>query len=94
MPAAQIDQALPAMVGPDSEGQGRLHMRGFALLISVVLATVVLLNPALAKEAHRHPAYTNNQVAPPKCHIPRYDWQAGDCDVTNKTSLNTCTNGG
>ena len=24
----------------------------------------------------------------------RYDWQAGDCDITNKTSINTCTNGG
>ena len=63
------------------------------LLVTVVFA-VTLLHPALAKKTRLHPHHTNDHVAPAVSHTPRYDWQAGDCDVTNKTSLNTCTNGG
>jgi hypothetical protein len=63
------------------------------LLVTVVLA-VTLLHPALAKKTRLHPHHTNDHVAPAVSHTPRYDWQAGDCDITNKTSLNTCTNGG
>jgi hypothetical protein len=63
------------------------------LLVTVVFA-VTLLHPALAKKTRLHPHHTNDHVAPAVSHTPPYDWQAGDCDITNKTSLNTCTNGG
>lgn len=43
-------------------------------------------NPALAKKARQRPAQTTNQVAPTVHHAPPYDWQAGDCDVANKTN--------
>jgi hypothetical protein len=68
-------------------------MLKFALMAAAA-STMLSVNPALAKKARRHPTQTTNQVAPTVNHAPPYDWQAGDCDVTNKTSLNTCTNGG
>jgi hypothetical protein len=67
-------------------------MRGFAVFAAGALA-VVSFNPAVAKKVHQHPAHTINRVAPTVNHGTPYDWQAGDCDVANKTTLNTCSNG-
>jgi len=63
------------------------------LLVAMVCATALLL-PAFTKKAHQHPYHTKSQIAPTVNRAPPYDWQAGDCDITNKTSVNTCTNGG
>lgn len=72
-----------------------------SILIAAAVLSVVSFNHAIGKKAvhHRHPG----QVQPQTMYHSspyrqgtgyRYDWQAGDCDITNKTSLNTCTNGG
>jgi hypothetical protein len=69
--------------------------------IAVVLWSVASFNPAMAKSIVRHHRPHHAQ-APIAYHaIPyggrtgyRYDWQAGDCDIANKTALNTCSNGG
>jgi hypothetical protein len=63
-------------------------------LIAAAASIVLSSSPALAKKVQKHQAQATNQLAPSVRHAPRYDWQAGDCDVTNKTSLNTCSNGG
>jgi hypothetical protein len=63
------------------------------LLLAVVFA-LALSHPALAKKTRQQRHHMNDHVAPTVSHAPPYDWQAGDCDITNKTSLNTCTNGG
>jgi hypothetical protein len=68
-------------------------MLRFAVIAAAAL-TMLSSNPALAKKVQRHPAHVNSRVAPTVNRPPPYDWQAGDCDVTNKTSLNTCSNGG
>jgi hypothetical protein len=81
-------------------------MRKFCGLVIVTCLISAPANPAnvnhaIAKKTvhHRHPG----QARPPMAYQGnpygwgtgyRYDWQAGDCDITNKTSLNTCTNGG
>jgi hypothetical protein len=62
-------------------------------VIAVAALTMLCSNPALAKKVRQHPAHTNDHVAPTVNRAPPYDWQAGDCDVTNKTTLNTCSNG-
>jgi hypothetical protein len=78
---------------PAEEGIKEPFMLRFALIAAAV-STMLSLNPALAKKVRHRPAQTTNQVAPTVNHAPPYDWQAGDCDVTNKTTLNTCSNGG
>ena len=68
-------------------------MRKFALIAAAALA-MLSSGLALANKVRHHPAHANSRVAPIVNHTPRYDWQAGDCDVANKTTLNTCSNGG
>jgi hypothetical protein len=63
-------------------------------LIAVAASTLLSSSPALAKKVRHRPAQTTHQVAPAVKQAPRYDWQAGDCDVANKAALNTCSNGG
>jgi hypothetical protein len=63
-------------------------------LIAAAASIMLCSSPALAKKARQRPVQTTHQVAPTVSHAPPYDWQAGDCDVTNKQTLNTCTNGG
>jgi hypothetical protein len=69
-------------------------------LMAVTLLSVVSLNPAMAKIVRHH--HSHHAQAPTAYRASplsdrtgyRYDWQAGDCDITNKTALNTCSNGG
>ena len=71
---------------------------------SIFMAAVVLSvasDPAIAKKPvhHRHLSHAQELTVHPggphgQSTGYRYDWQAGDCDITNKTSLNTCSNGG
>jgi hypothetical protein len=72
---------------------------------SIFMAAVVLsaasFDPAFAKKPvhHRHLGHAQALTVQPggpygQSTGYRYDWQAGDCDITNKMSLNTCTNGG
>jgi hypothetical protein len=72
---------------------------------SIFMAAMVLsaasFDPAIAKKTvhHRHLSHAQALTAHPGAPYGqstgyRYDWQAGDCDITNKTSLNTCSNGG
>jgi hypothetical protein len=71
------------------------------ILIATAVLSLVSFNQAIAKKTihHRHPghaqALTVDHGSPyDRSAGSRYDWQAGDCDITNKTSLNTCSNGG
>jgi len=63
-------------------------------LIAAAALAMLSSSLALANKVRQHPAHASSRVAPTVNHAPRYDWQAGDCDVANKTTLNTCTNGG
>jgi hypothetical protein len=70
-------------------------------LIAAAILSIASFDHAIGKKAVRHPhsARAQQQTMYHSNPYPlgtryRYDWQAGDCDITNKTSLNTCTNGG
>lgn len=62
-------------------------------LIAAAVSIALSSSSALAKKVRKQQAQATDQRAPTVHHAPRYDWQAGDCDVTNKTTLNTCSNG-
>jgi hypothetical protein len=71
------------------------------ILIATAVFSLVSFNQAIAKRTvhHRHPGHAQaltvyHGSSYGQSRGLRYDWQAGDCDITNKTSLNTCSNGG
>jgi hypothetical protein len=70
-------------------------------LIAAAILSIASFDHAIGKKAVRHPhsAQAQQQTMYHSNPYPlgtryRYDRQADDCDITNKTSLNTCTNGG
>jgi hypothetical protein len=85
-------------VYPDqSPSLARTHQEPFMLKSALIAAAALAMlssNLALANKVRHHPAHANSHAAPTVNHAPPYDWQAGDCDVANKTTLNTCSNGG
>jgi hypothetical protein len=92
--------ALTIRVSPQRNLWNRWIMRTSTLIAAAILS-IASFDHAIGKKAVRHPHSAQAQqqtMYHSKPYRPatgyRYDWQAGDCDITNKVSLNTCTNGG
>jgi hypothetical protein len=91
------DGEIPLLSFNELRKEGLMHK---PILIATAVLSLVSFDHAMAKKTVHHGRSGHAQALTVYHRSPygqstrlRYDWQAADCDITNKTSLNTCSNG-